>query len=304
LFDKPLGSEDVLENLSDSNISASDLKKLRNKQRKAERKAALQASANDETKPQNVKNEEKDAASEPQVEKLIPKKLERPEDALAEALKFLTPLQLLVKDRIDTHLLAFEIYYRKGKMMLMLQSLKRAFRLDAKNAQLTRQLVLFKARFEELKPSLSATLVEVIQLELKKMIGDKVATAAQLHERFMQQHSGSLEHRVESAKAVAVLHADDDGKKRNAVNMLLSKNFDKLSNVSLELCREIIDMYTAGDRFGKPDETVLEELKAKCRGVYPLSSQFFAKDDNRLQQGVFIAGKEGFDQITEPVGEE
>lgn len=36
------------------------------------------------------------------------------ENPLEEAIKFLTPLKHLVKDKIDTHLLAFEIYFRKG----------------------------------------------------------------------------------------------------------------------------------------------------------------------------------------------
>ena len=37
------------------------------------------------------------------------------EDPLEQAIYFLKPLQTLAKDRIETHLLAFEIYYRKGK---------------------------------------------------------------------------------------------------------------------------------------------------------------------------------------------
>lgn len=45
---------------------------------------------------------------------LVPDKLERPDDSLSEAMKFLTPLQLLAPDAIETHFFAFEIYYRKG----------------------------------------------------------------------------------------------------------------------------------------------------------------------------------------------
>ena len=36
------------------------------------------------------------------------------ESPLEEAVKFLTPLKNLVKNKIETHLLAFEIYFRKG----------------------------------------------------------------------------------------------------------------------------------------------------------------------------------------------
>lgn len=36
------------------------------------------------------------------------------EDPLEQAIKFLQPLQELASNRIETHLMAFEIYIRKG----------------------------------------------------------------------------------------------------------------------------------------------------------------------------------------------
>ena len=103
-------------------MSPSELKKLRNKQKKAKRKAeaekanAQQAQQRKEAHNKSQKkgpggDEELDA---PQKDELIPEKLERPEKPLEEALKFLTPLQNLAKQDIDTHFAAFEIYYRKG----------------------------------------------------------------------------------------------------------------------------------------------------------------------------------------------
>ena len=41
---------------------------------------------------------------------------EQPENPLEEAVKFLIPLKNLVRNKIETHLLAFEIYFRKGQM--------------------------------------------------------------------------------------------------------------------------------------------------------------------------------------------
>lgn len=37
------------------------------------------------------------------------------DDPLEQAIKFLQPLQTLAKDIIETHLMAFEVYYRKSK---------------------------------------------------------------------------------------------------------------------------------------------------------------------------------------------
>lgn len=44
----------------------------------------------------------------------VSKQIENP---LEEAIKFLIPLKNLVADNIDTHLLAFEIYFRKGNSL-------------------------------------------------------------------------------------------------------------------------------------------------------------------------------------------
>ena len=49
---------------------------------------------------------------------------------MEEAARFLKPLQLLASDNMQTHVLAFEIYFRKNKLLLMLQSLKRGHSLD------------------------------------------------------------------------------------------------------------------------------------------------------------------------------
>lgn len=40
------------------------------------------------------------------------------DDPLEQAIKFLKPLQLLASNRIETHLMAFEIYFRKGMYLL------------------------------------------------------------------------------------------------------------------------------------------------------------------------------------------
>lgn len=39
------------------------------------------------------------------------------EDPLEQSIKFLKPLQELASDNIETHLMAFEIYYRKGILL-------------------------------------------------------------------------------------------------------------------------------------------------------------------------------------------
>jgi len=145
LHDKPLGPKSKSRNADDlsSNLTPSELRKLKTKERKAAQKkqngsdhhkgggGAKNHIANKEN--QNASESNKNASNAgsdlPNMEKLIPDKLERPEDPLGEAIKFLTPLQTLAKNVIETHLLAFEVHLRKNKPLLMLQSLKRTYNL-------------------------------------------------------------------------------------------------------------------------------------------------------------------------------
>ena len=105
-------------------MSPSELKKLRNKQKKAKRKAeAEKASAQQAQQRKEAHNKsqkrgpggEGDELDAPQKDELVPEKLERPKNPMEEAMKFLIPLQNLAKQDLDTHFAAFEIYYRKGK---------------------------------------------------------------------------------------------------------------------------------------------------------------------------------------------
>lgn len=127
------------------NLAPSELKKLRNKQRKQRRKAELEkqqaAHAQEKREQHNKSRQQADPDLEqPTLDELIPEKLERviitvsinsffkliiffffiqqSEDPLEQADKFLQPLQELAADRIETHLMAFEIYFRKGKKVL------------------------------------------------------------------------------------------------------------------------------------------------------------------------------------------
>lgn len=182
LYDKPLGDNEELEDKNMANMSASELKKLKNKQRKAKLRATAAAEKVAENEKQSQQNDKNaDNLGEFQQEKLDPSKLERPEDPLEEAIRFLKPLQVLAKERLETHLLAFEIYYRKNKIMIMLQSLKRATRLDASHPVLQKQLALFFKFVEGNKEQLNEALIKVLDRELPKLIECEAKSAPDLN---------------------------------------------------------------------------------------------------------------------------
>ncbi|CAG2113934.1 unnamed protein product [Medioppia subpectinata] len=173
LHDKPLGDREESEDKNTANMSASELKKLRNKQRKAKLRATAEAKATADNDKQSRENDKNNAESggELHQEKLDASKLERPEHPLEEAIKFLTPLQMFAAQRLDTHLLAFDIYHRKNKVMLMLQSLKRALRLadPTTHPTLGRQLRHFRQFVDSEKEQLNESLIKVLDREWPKM---------------------------------------------------------------------------------------------------------------------------------------
>ena len=107
LFDKPEGADsEEMEGMTEA-----EKKKFRNKQRKAELKAQKEA---EEKKAQAIQEITKKGGKVDEDPEGL--KYTKSEDPLGEALKFLKPLQDLAADRIETHLMGFEIYIRKSKL--------------------------------------------------------------------------------------------------------------------------------------------------------------------------------------------
>ncbi|GJY27417.1 N-alpha-acetyltransferase 15, NatA auxiliary subunit, partial [Tanacetum coccineum] len=143
LYDAPtkLNKDDEL-----SKLPASQKKKLRQKQRKAEARAKKEVEVkNAEINVGGVSKSQKKRAS-----KLI--HMERSycrcnhfltEDPILKAGKYLKLLQKHSSDYLETHLLSFEVNMRKQKILLALQALKQLQRLDAENPDSHRCLLRF-----------------------------------------------------------------------------------------------------------------------------------------------------------------
>ena len=179
LYDSPLGESTLNNDINTANMTASELKKLKNKDRREKLREAAEkekknASSNHVNTTANSNSSEKktdgdSGASEGTLEPLIPSKLERAEDPLGEAMRFLRPLQSLARDQIDTHILSFEIHQRRGKVLLMLQSLKRAVGIDPQNSSVQQQLSVFLNLVEESKEQLKSQVQLVLSQEIVKL---------------------------------------------------------------------------------------------------------------------------------------
>lgn len=209
------------------NLPPSELKKLRNKQRKAKKKAELQcqqAAQAQVKKEQHNKSRQQhnhDGDPEaPQLDELVPEKLARPEEPLEKAIEFLRPLQILAKDYIQTHLMAFEIYYRKNKLLLMLQSLKRARNIDAENPVLASCILRFNTVLNATK-DIHPYVKSVIDKEVVDIFKGK--SFKELKADILAKHGRSLYHVLEVAK---VMYKTDSSTKAIAVKLATSTDMD------------------------------------------------------------------------------
>lgn len=271
LHDKPLKDETAEQELNTENLAPAELKKLRNKQRKARRKAELErqqaAQAQEKREQHNKSRQQGDAEPDaPQQDELVPEKLARVEDPLEQAIRFLHPLQTLAARRIETHLMAFEIYSRKMKPLLMLQSIKRAHRLDPNNPKLHSYLILYHGCLTQWQGSLDASVATVLKQEMEPIFRGR--DPHQMNAEFLAANSKSLEALFESARMMYHL---DPSQQEAAIK--LATTLDKnIEGVNLQNCTEVLQALKNGE-FGSCPEQVAD-YKARCHVQFPYAQVF------------------------------
>ncbi|KAF5890761.1 N-alpha-acetyltransferase 15, NatA auxiliary subunit, partial [Clarias magur] len=218
LHDNPLTDDSKELQADTGNLSDKELKKLRNKQRRAQKKAQLEEEKKNAEKEKQLKNQKKKKEDDDEEiggpkEELIPEKLAKVETPLDEAVKFLIPLKTLVKNKIETHLLAFEIYFRKDKFLLMLQSVKRAYAVDPDHPWLHQCLVRFFKRVSEAN-EVADPVRTVLKQEISRLFGD--SNAKSFNQAFLSKHSNSIPHRLAAARGMFYL---DPSTQKKAVEL-------------------------------------------------------------------------------------
>ena len=210
---------------------------MRNKQRKAKKKAELEnaqaAKAEKKKEQYNKSRQQQNQDGDPEapiLDELIPEKLARPEDPLSRAIDFLKPLQLLSKGLIETHLLTFEIYYRKNKLLIMLQALKRAFEIDPNNATLHGCIIRFIKLLDKTLSGANEFVKIVIQHEIDKELPIIGKRSSIVNEEFVGKNKNS----ADAIIAGALVYYDDSAdNKTKAIDTLMSCT--QLTSFSLEV---------------------------------------------------------------------
>ncbi|ETN76335.1 tetratricopeptide repeat protein, partial [Necator americanus] len=162
-------------------LSAAALKKLKRQQKKQQEKEQEQK------KNVNKKEEYTNPSMQFDAEALL--KTEKPLD---EAAKFVQHLHMLGSSHITAYNVAFEVYLRKNKPLLMLKCLKKAALLDDSDPRLHVCRVKFlKYKANSATSGVIGSLVQEISAQLFTVM-DPVT----LNENFKHQHLNSLRHRI------------------------------------------------------------------------------------------------------------
>ncbi|GAA6085083.1 N-alpha-acetyltransferase 15, NatA auxiliary subunit a, partial [Tachysurus ichikawai] len=270
LHDNPL-SDDSKESQTDSiTLTDKEMKKLRNKQRRAQKKAQLEEEKKNAEKEKQLKNQKKKKEEDEEEigpkEELVPEKLAKIENPLEEAVKFLIPLKNLVKNRIETHLLAFEIYFRKEKYLLMLQSVKRAYALDPDHPWLHQCLIRFFKGVADSK-SLPQPVHVVLKREITRLFGE--SDPKTYNKNFLSKHSSSIPHRLAGAKMMVYL---DPSSESTAAELATSLD-ESHTGRTIKTCTEVLQALKDGS-LGSEQQNVLESYRASCHTIYPYCLAF------------------------------
>lgn len=281
LHDHPLRDEPSEEDIKAATLPPADLKKLKAQQRKAAKKAEqekqerLQQERKEQQqqhhkRPHNQQDKEPDA---PPVDDLLPQKLATVEDPLEQAMKFLQPLQEFASNRIETHLLAFEVYLRKRKPLLMVQSVKRALKVDANHPELHSCLIRLFRFLDEgklLSDAVSnAAVAAVLQTESQTLFNNM--DASQLNKQFLEHKANSLPHRLQGAKLMYVL---DPSREEEAVSIVTDLK-NEMEGVTPEVSSKILKALRDGE-FGEKGRQSVDLFKSACNLRFPFATDFIS----------------------------
>lgn len=263
LHDKPSLSLDADDESNKGQISDKDMKKLKSKQRRAQKK---QQREEEKKAVETKETKEADSKKDEGKPKIDPKELAKCEKPLDEAIKFLIPLQMLAKERIETHLMAFEIYYRKGKPLLMLQSIKRAFKCDPTHPQLHLCVIRFLLKVREDFEQYDKTVNIVLDKEMTQLVKEQDLNVCNL--KYLNQNETSFPARVAVGKS---MYHIDNGQKEKGMALIMDLD-DSLEGLDLPICTRLYLDLQNGEFDASPEE--IDSYRKVCEKRFPYADMF------------------------------
>ncbi|KAG0000692.1 N-alpha-acetyltransferase 16, NatA auxiliary subunit [Entomortierella chlamydospora] len=259
LFDKPESDDSE----ATEGMTEAEKKKFRNKQRKAELKAQKETEEKKAQAAQEILKKGGKVDEDPDGLKYT-----KAEDPIGEALKLLKPLQEQAAERIETHLMGFDLYIRKNKLLLALKALLKSHKIDANNSVLHEQLVRFALAVRKAGNSVKPAVKAVIDKHWDTLYQGKGDDLASFTASFIEKNKdlGSVPHLISAAIAVYLINPDEKSKAEDIVFLMASDKYVKTR--SYENCifaRKTLKSWRSS-RF--------KEFSAKAAEWYPKSPEF------------------------------
>lgn len=249
----------------DDKLSAAELKKLK---RKANKEKAREAEKDKGKKDEKKKDKEKEnGIDDVPIVTLEGDDLLKCESPLEEAAKFAAPILQLGCNHVTGYTLAAEVYRRKGKVLLMLQSLLGAHKLDPHHPLLHTAKIAFLLHLKTV--TLSGAVSEIAE-EAMSILFPKERDAAKLNETFRTQFKNSFPHRLAVYEASLLI----DSSSVSAVKSAIIRSFDeKLTSRTLPMLTKLKDAVDYG-RLGEWKKEEKDELMKVCHSLFRESTVF------------------------------
>ncbi|KAF8359070.1 hpo-29 [Pristionchus pacificus] len=249
----------------DDKLSAAELKKLK---RKANKEKAREAEKDKGKKEEKKKDKEKEnGIDDVPIVTLDAEDLVKCENPLDEAAKFASPLLQLGCTHVTGYTLAAEVYRRKGKVLLMLQSLLGAHSIDPDHPLLHTAKIQFLLHYKTV--SLNGTVAEIAK-EAMDILFPSGIDPIRLNEMVKTQFKDSFPHRLAVYECSILI----DPSSVSSVKSAIARSFDeKLVNRTLPMLTKLKDAVDYG-RMGEWKNEEKDELVKMCHSLFRESTSF------------------------------
>uniref|UniRef100_A0A1A8C456 N(Alpha)-acetyltransferase 15, NatA auxiliary subunit n=2 Tax=Nothobranchius kadleci TaxID=1051664 RepID=A0A1A8C456_NOTKA len=268
LHDNPLTDDSKELQADTANLSDKELKKWRNKQRRAQKKAQLEEEKkhlefmnqikklDDDVSPSEEKNQSSGGggdSSKDSLDDLFPNDDDQ------------GPAQ--PSGEVAAQQGGYEIPARLRTLhnLVIQYAVKRALAIDPDHPWLHQCLVRFFKGVSESK-ELPEVVRTVLKQEITRLFGD--SNAKSFNQAYLTKHSSSIPHRLAAAKMMVYLDPSMETKAAELVTAL----DESLSNRTIQICTEILECLRSGV-LGDCKEQA-ESYRAECHKLYPYTLAF------------------------------
>ncbi|KAG8234817.1 hypothetical protein J437_LFUL015218 [Ladona fulva] len=176
------------------------------------------------------------------------------------------PLQSLAAGNIETHLMAFEIYYRKERPLLMMQSIKKAYNLEPGNSRLHSCIIRFCGYIDKWRGNLQGPVIEVVDMQMKDILSGR--SSSKINSDFLEENSNSLPALFEGARMMYYL---DSSKQEAALKLTLTLD-RSIDGINLQNCIKILNALNSGEFGHCPSQAA--DYKVRCHEHFPYALAF------------------------------